>query len=692
MQAVSEGAEWSRRDQKNKKLITRTYGEEPMGMKRSGEDQKNKRFLGGLRKVFLEGLPLGEAIERWEERLRDSGCLKPTPPESVRVIDSLGRITAEAIFAKISSPFFHSAAMDGFAVRFPDTFGASETNPILLKIGERAYPVDTGDPIPDGFNAVIMIEDVNIVKKGNEDFIEIIAPATPWQHVRTIGEDIIETELIIPQNHRIRPIDIGAMLAGGHSEIKVRKRPLIAIMPTGDEIVEPGTPLKIGNIIEFNSRVLEGMIREEGGKPIRYDIVPDDKELLKEKIIDSLAKADLSIINAGSSTGSEDYTATAIAELGEVVVHGVGIKPGKPVILGIVKGKPVLGIPGYPVSMYITYNLFVRPLLYKLQGLMPPEPDKMKAVLSRNLPSSLGQEEFVRVKVGFVKDKVIATPVGRGAGVIMSLVRADGILRIPSLSEGIGAGTEVEVELIRKAEEIKNTIVCIGSHDNTLDILSNFLRIRYPRFTLSSAHVGSMGGIMAIKKGEAHLAGTHLLDEDSGEYNIPFLKRLLPDIKLKLINLVYRQQGLIVKKGNPKGITGFKDLLRDDITFINRQRGSGTRLLTDKCLREQGISPERIKGYEREEFTHMGVAGAVLTGIADVGIGILAAAKALDLDFIPLTRERYDLIIPSEYLDSEPIRAVIDIIMNDSNFRETILKLGGYDCSDMGKIIWSNDE
>lgn len=641
------------------------------------------------RKVYLEGLPLHEALERWEQKLKDSG-LQPITPESVKVIDSLGRVTAEAVFAKISSPFFHSAAMDGYAVRFSETFGANETNPVLLKVGEKAIPVDTGDLMPEGFNAVIMIEDVNITKKDGDEFIEIIEPATPWQNVRTIGEDIVETELIIPENHKIRPIDIGALLATGRTEVKVRRRPLVAIMPTGNELIEPEEELKVGKIVEFNSRVLEGLVKEDNCEPLRYGIIPDNIELLKEKITESAEKADVIIVNAGSSAGSEDFTATAISELGEVIVHGVGIKPGKPVILGLIRGKPVFGIPGYPVSTYITYNLFVRPLLYRLQGLSVPKSEKMKAILSRNISSSLGQEEFIRVKVGIVRDKAITTPISRGAGVIMSIVKADGILRIPSLSEGIGAGSEVEIELLRHRDEIKNTIVCIGSHDNTLDILANFLRKKYSQFTLSSAHVGSMGGIMAIKRGEAHMAGTHLLDEESGEYNIPFIRRLLTDRKVLLLNLVYREQGFIVKKGNPKDIKGFEDLLREDIVFINRQRGSGTRLLTDKYLRQMNIEPSRIKGYEREEYTHMSVASAVLTGIADVGVGILAAARALNLDFIPVAKERYDLIIPSDFIELDPIKALIDIILNDKGFRDAVMSLGGYDCTDMGKVLWGN--
>lgn len=645
------------------------------------------------RKIYLDSTPLVEALEKWNERLHREGLDKPLPAERIKVIDSLGRVTAEAVTAKISSPFYHSAAMDGYAVRFAETFGASERNPVKLAIGDQALPVDTGDPMPEGFNAVIMIEDVNIIGargkgQGAREFIEIIEPATPWQHVRTIGEDIVATELIIPENHRIRPVDIGALLAGGNTEIMVRRRPKVAIIPTGDEIVEPGSELKRGSIIEFNSRVLGGLVSEWGGEPIRFPIVPDDVEKLKGAVREACAAADMVVVNAGSSAGSEDFTIRAIEETGEAVLHGVGIKPGKPLILGIAEGKPVLGIPGYPVSAFITFTLIGSPLIHTWQGLEPAQPEMIKAIVSRQIASPIGQEEFVRVKVGVVGNKTIATPVSRGAGVIMSLVRADGIVRVPAMSEGIGAGSEVAVELIRPREEIENTIVCIGSHDNALDILANILKKRHPRLSLSSAHVGSMGGLIALKRGEAHMAGTHLLDEETGLYNIPYIQRLLPDKGIVLINLVYRQQGFVVKKGNPKGIRRFEDLVRDDVVFINRQSGSGTRLLTDKHLRESGLDPLRIRGYEREEFTHMGVASAVLTGIADTGLAILAAAKALDLDFIPVAKERYDIAIPREFVESDMMRSLLDIIAKDEEFRKTVLGLGGYDISDMGKVMY----
>jgi len=642
------------------------------------------------RDIYLETTPLKEAISVWLNRLNSEDLLKPTEAEIIDVRHSYKRVTAEAIIARISSPFFHSSAMDGYAVRFKDTFGASEKNPIRLKIGEDAFYVDTGDPLPEGCNAVVMIEDINYLKTDKGEFIEIIHSAAPWQHVRVIGEDIVATELIVPENHVIRAIDIGAILSGGHINIKVRRMPKVLIIPTGSEIVEPESKLEKGNIIEFNSRIFENLLLEWGAKPIRYSIVPDDLNELKRVVMENVDKVDLIVINAGSSAGSEDFTPQVVKEVGELILHGVSIKPGGPVLLGIVKGKPVVGIPGYPVSAYITFDLFVKPLIFKWLGMEEKKKEVLKAKMSRQVASVLGKEEFLRVKVGKVGDNFIATPISRGAGVLMSLVRADGFVRIPAMSEGLGSGAQVDVELLRTKEEIENTIVCIGSHDNTLDLLANMLKIKNPKYSLSSAHVGSMGGLIAIKRGEAHIAGTHLLDEETGEYNVPFIKKILPGISLFLINLVYREQGLVVLKGNPKNIKGFEDLTRDDVTFVNRQGGSGTRLLTDKCLRELGIQTNVIKGYEREEYTHMGVASAVLTGVADTGLAILSAANALGLDFIPVARERYDLIIPKTFYDTEMIKEVLYIITEDKKFKESVVKLGGYDVSDMGKIIYES--
>ncbi|MCK5504836.1 MAG: molybdopterin biosynthesis protein, partial [Thermodesulfovibrionia bacterium] len=531
---------------------------------------------------------------------------------------------------------------------------------------------------------VIMVEDVNLTG----DYIEIISPTTPYKHVRAVGEDIVQTELILPENHVIRPVDIGAMLSGGNYEIKVRRRPFVTIIPTGNEVVEPGTPLKAGNIIDSNSYMIGNLINQWGGDYNRTDVVSDNKEALKQRIMLSANISDVTVVLAGASAGTRDFTPNAVDDLGRVLVHGISIKPGKPVLLGVINDKPVIGLPGYPVAAFMTFELFGKPLIYHLLGIEPEKPEILKAKLSRPASSSLGQEEFLRVKVGKVGGNLIATPVGRGAGALMTLQRADGIIRIPALSEGIAPDSEVDVTLIRSKNEIKNTLVCIGSHDNTLDVLANFLKKRCPSYCLSSAHVGSMGGLMAVKKKEAHIAGTHLLDEQTGEYNIPFIQRLLKDIPLKVINLVYRQQGLIVRKGNTKNIKDISDLTRDDIVFINRQPGSGTRLLTDKSLKEKGINKQNVKGYDKEEFTHMGVASTVASGAADTGMGILTAAIALDLEFIPIAKERYDLVIRNELFDTPMIQSLLNIITSDNEFRDSVLSLGGYDVSDMGKEMY----
>jgi len=638
------------------------------------------------RKIFSEirATPLETALNLWGERLKGLDHLEA---ECIKVVDSLGRITAEAVFARLSSPSYHSSAMDGYAVRFKNTIGASERTPKRLKIGSDAIYLDTGDPMPEGYDAIIMVEDAEVI----DNYIEIIASVTPWQNVRIIGEDIVGGELIIAENHKIRPFDISAMLASGIREIKVKKRPKIAFIPTGDEIVEPCDNPRHGEIIESNSSMLLGLALGYGAEGIRFPIEPDDPKRIKKAILDASDSADIICVLSGASLGSEDYTSKVISDIGEVLVHGIAIKPGKPAILGILNHKerviPIIGIPGYPVSAYIVFELFVRPTIHALYGVEPELPQRLKVRLSRQISSPLGQEEFIRVKVGRVGGGFIATPLGRGAGLLMSLVRADGIVRVPANSEGIFQGAEVEVSLLRTKKEIENTVVSIGSHDNALDILANFLKKRYPEFSLSSAHVGSLGGLMALKMSEAHIAPTHLLDEETGEYNVPFIKKLLPSKNITLINLLYRTQGLMVRAGNPKGITKIEDLIRDDITFINRQRGAGTRLLLDKYLKEKGIDPKDIRGYEREEYTHMAVASAVLTGVADTGLGVLSAANALGLDFIAFAKERYDLAILNEYMELPMVQALLEIIRYDEDFKNSVLALGGYDISDMGRVM-----
>lgn len=638
-----------------------------------------------MRNIYVDNMPLAAATTLWLRKLAAAGCLAGLEAEEIAVDAALGRITATPVYARHSSPFYNAAAMDGIAVRFRDTIGASEARPVVLKEGEQYVSVNTGNALPEGFDAVVMIEDVQPVSR-NE--VEIIAGVTPWRHVRTIGEDIVATELIVPAGHRIRPIDLGAMLATGVQQVKVRPVPSVLVIPTGSELVQPGSPVKPGNVIEFNTRVLGGYLAEWGAAPVRGRIVRDEMDGLKEAILAEVEAHDLVVINAGASAGTKDFTAEVLRQIGEVVVHGVDIKPGKPVILAIVKGKPVVGLPGYPVSAVLTMRLFVQPLIRAMQGLGAETPATVEAKLSRPLASRLGVDEFVRVKLGRVGDQLMATPTGRGAGAVMSLVQADGILTVPAGSEGIGAGEQIRVELLREAAAVENTLVFIGSHDNILDVLADMLHRREPFSRLSSAHVGSMGGILAIKRGEAHVAGTHLLDEASGEYNVPFIRRHLPDLPLMLVNLAYRDQVLVVPKGNPKGIAGFEDLARPGIKFINRQRGAGTRLLTDMHLHRLGIRPEQVCGYEREEYTHMNVAAAVACGTADTGLAIMAAAVALGLDYVPVAKERYDLIIPLVHAAEEKIVALLELLRTSGEFRETVRGLGGYDLLECGRVLY----
>lgn len=636
------------------------------------------------RNIYLENTPLEEALVRYIEKLREAGALEPLGAETVTVDEALGRVTAEPVFARISSPHYHASAMDGVAVRAADTFGAGETSPVRLSIGRQAFLVDTGDPLPAGCDAVIMIEQVH---RTAEDEVEIIAGAAPWQHIRPLGEDMVATEMIVPANHHLRPIDIGGILAGGITEVPVRAIPRVAVLPTGTELVQPGAELKRGSIIEYNSRVIGGLVREWGGQPVPFPITVDNYDELRAVVKKAVAENDIVVVNAGSSAGSEDFTAAVIRELGTVVVHGVAIKPGKPVILGIVAGKPVIGLPGYPVSTVLNCELFLRPMTAARAGIEPPVREKLPAVFSRKVISPQGVDEFVRVKLGLVGDKTVATPVSRGAGVLTSLIRADGIVRIPRQLEGFEAGTPVEVELMRRPEEVAKTTVVVGSHDITLDLLANHLRIMNPDRSLSSAHVGSLGGLMALKRGEAHMAGMHMLDEASGEYNIPYIKRMLAGLPVVVVNLTYREQGLLVARGNPLGIKAVTDLVRSDVSFINRQRGAGTRMLLDVHLQKLGLKPENINGYEREEYTHMTVAAAIAGGGADAGMGILAAARALDLDFVPVAQERYDLVIPEAYWDTEFISSVLSVLDREE-FRQDVLALGGYDLRDMSTVVY----
>ena len=666
--------------------------------------------------VYLHDIPLEQAQARFESALQDADLWRVLAAEMIQLDENaLGRVSAEPIWAKVSSPHYHASAMDGFAVKAEETNGAQPSSPVTLEIGRQTKYLDTGDPLPDWANAVIPIENVESLDEHgaitqairSPKSIRMRAAVAPWSHVRPLGEDIVATQLVLPAGHVLRPADLGAIAAAGHQEIKVARKPRAAILPTGTELVPIGSDLKSGDILEYNSLVMAAQIKAMGGEPTRFPITKDDFDLICQRVEEASQDYDLVLLNAGSSAGAEDFSAEVVQKLGTLLVHGVAVRPGHPVILGLINRKseivdqksenltpdtrhliPIVGVPGYPVSAALTIDIFVEPLIAKWLGRRPAELPTETATLTRKINSPAGDDDYIRVAVGKVGDKLLAAPLSRGAGVITSLVQADGLAVLPRGVQGLEAGEQVKVHLYRSRAEIERTIFCIGSHDLTLDLLAQFLAERDRRFV--SANVGSQGGLVALRRGEAHLAGSHLLDPSTGEYNISSIRQYMPNIPVKVVALVGRDQGLLVKRGNPKRVKDLESLIRSNVQFVNRQRGAGTRVLLDYNLNLLGITGEQILGYNQEEYTHLGVAVAVASGRADCGLGIAAAAQALDLDFIPLFQERYDLVIPKEHANGDLLAPLFGLLAG-REFREAVSKLTGYDVSVMGTVVLEDE-
>jgi putative molybdopterin biosynthesis protein len=646
--------------------------------------------------IYLHDVPLGEATRKFREALERAGLWGPLEAEDTALEGALGRVTAEPIWAGTSSPHYHAAAMDGYALRAASTDGASDRAPITLSIGPEALPVDTGDPLPEWADAVVPIENAEAIDPDERGrarrAVRLRGPLPPWSSVRLMGEDIVATELVLPAGHVIRPVDLGAIAAAGRSAVRVWRRPRVAVIPTGSELVPAGSPARPGEIPETNSIVLAAQVSDWGGVPTRRPILPDDEARIREAVAEAAAAHDLVLINAGSSAGSEDFTARVVASLGELLVHGVAVRPGHPVILGILQAAgravPAIGVPGYPVSAALTGEIFVEPLIARWTGRPPATPETVEAAITRKVHSSAGDDEYLRVTVGRVGGRLVAAPLSRGAGVITSLVRADGIVLIPAGVQGLEAGERVTVRLYRTPQEVERTIVVLGSHDLTIDLMAHLLAQRGARLT--SANVGSIGGLIALARGEAHVAGSHLLDPETGEYNLSYIPRYLPEVPVVIVALAYREQGLIVPAGNPKGIGRLEDLRREDVTFVNRQRGAGTRVLLDHHLGRLALPPDHIRGYSREEYTHLAVAVAVSSGRADCGLGLRAAASALALDFVPLFQERYDLVIPQEHYSSAVLRPLLDLL-EGQELRRAVAGMPGYDPSPMGTMIATID-
>ena len=628
---------------------------------------------------YLTNVPLEQAREEYLQLLIENGLQNKT--ECIPVFEACGRITSEAVYAHICAPHYHASAMDGIAVQASSTFGATETTPIRLTPAQYIV-VDTGDPLPENCDAVIMVED--IVKEENGD-VRIYNAAAPWQHIRQIGEDICAGEMILPSYTTVSPSAIGALLAGGILEINVIKKPVIGIIPTGDEIIPPTSDPAPGDIIEFNSSIFSAMVRQWGAEAVTFPIVPDKFDIMKQTVTEALEKCDIVLLNAGSSAGREDYSEGVIRELGGVLYHGIAMKPGKPAILGYQNEKAIIGVPGYPVSGIIVIEQLLKPIIEYINHAHVQQDAYVEATLSRAVVSGLKYQEFVRVRMGYVAGKLIASPLSRGAGVVSSFMKADGILEIPQGREGYEAGSTVSVRLLRPLSELQNTLVAIGSHDPLLDEVSNLLHRKNPNLYMASSHVGSMGGIMAVRRGETHMAGIHLLNEKDGTYNTAFVKKYFPNGGVRVVECVGRTQGIMVAPGNPKNITEIKSLSEQGIRYVNRQKGSGTRILIDYLCKKENIDTTAIYGYDREEFTHTSVAAQIASGSADAGMGIYSAAQLYGLDFIPICIEQYDLLIPDSAWDTDVVQEVIQILKSEE-FSQKLTEMGGYTLEHPGEV------
>ncbi len=634
------------------------------------------------RKIFRDVLSIDEVFEKIKEFLPERKI------EEVTLLNATGRVSAEDVYSISDVPPFDRATMDGFAVRAEDTFDADEDNPVRLKVIGRiaagdhpmmevkrgeAVEIATGAPMPKGANAVVMVEFTRMIG----DFVELFKPVSPGENVMSAGSDIMTGELILRRGDAITHREIGVMAACGIDRVKVFKRPKVAVISTGNELIEVGSPLEYGKIYDVNSYALCSAVKENGGEPIFIGIARDNRDEIKRLIEKGLKIADIVITSGGTSAGVGDIIYNILNEWEPgVIVHGIAIKPGKPTVIAVCDGKFVFGLPGYPTSALTIFEVFVAPLIRRLSG-FDVERKKIRCKLAMKMFSSEGRREYLPVNIVRGSGGFTAYPVtGSYSGAITALSFTDGFVEIPENVVMLEEGEEVEVTLYSELKPAD--LIIIGSNCIGVEILLRLMRPVRSKII----NVGSTGGILAVKRGEADIAGTHLLDE-SGEYNLPFLKRY--GIKNAVLVKGYlREQGIIVAKGNPKGIRGIEDFLREDVTIINRNRGSGTRILLDTFLKEiaekEGKKFEdvvkSIKGYEIEAKTHSSVAVAILSGKADAGLGIKTVATQYGLGFIPLRAEEYDFLIPKDRLEKKEVKMFIEKLKSE-DFKRELEKIDG---------------
>lgn len=630
--------------------------------------------------------------------------LEPLGVEVVGLGDALWRVLAVDVFAPVDVPPFDRSEVDGFAVVCGGVVGAEEDSPVRLRvvgysrIGEpflsevrfgEAVEVDTGAVVPRGADAVVMVEYCRRVG----DDVYVYRPVSPGENIAFAGSDVLRGDLILSRGTLLTPREVALISALGLKEVAVFKRPKVGLLSIGSELRGPGESLRYGEVFDVNTYSISALLREIHIEPVIYGVVGDDYSSVFNALSKALSENDVVITSGGTSAGPTDITYRVLDELGSpgVVIHGVKVKPGKPTIFAVVNGKLVVGLPGFPLSAAMVFNLVVRPLLLKIMGLDVVAERKVSSVLADRVVGGKGREHLIPVILISRGGELISYPIPTASGSISVFTVADGFIRVPENVGFLSEGERVETYLL-SGDVRSSDLVVIGSHDYGVNIALSLIK---PRPSAKVVNVGSLAGLIAVGKGGCDIAGTHLLDEETNKYNVSFIDKLGLSGKAILIRGYSRRVGLIVQRSNPKRVVGVEDLFRGDLVFINRNRGSGTRTLLDMLLKDlaksSGVSFQeitaRIKGYSLEAKTHTAVAAAVAQGRADVGIGIEYAADLYGLDFIPLREEHYDFVINSASYGKAVVQEFINVLRS-VEFRERLGRLRGYKVGgDVGSVL-----
>ena len=627
---------------------------------------------------FLNVIDRDEAERRFREAI-DSG---PLGIENVPLDAALGRTVAEDVVAEVDVPSFDRSNYDGYAVRAADTYGAQEEDPRRLELlpdvlatgvvsnaevcAGSAMTIATGGMLPRGADAVVMVEHT----EATGDELLVARAVTPGFGVSFAGSDVAAGETALRRGEPLTSRETGVLAAIGADRVKVWRRPKVAILSTGDEIIAPGQPMRPGLVYDSNARILADAVRELGGEPIAMGIVGDDLEALRRRLGESLDRADVVLLSGGTSKGAGDLSYRAVSELSEpgIVAHGVALKPGKPICLAAHRGKPVVILPGFPTSAIFTFHEFVAPVLRTMAGRPSQERPSIEARLAVKVNSEVGRTEYLLVGLVEAGERPAAYPMGKGSGSVTAFSRADGFVTIGRHEEIVEAGSTVSVQLLGGELRVADLVV-IGSHCVGLDFLLGQLQDR--GFHTKFMAVGSTGGLDAARRGECDLAGMHLLDPRTGMYNVPYLT---PD--LERVEGYGRLQGVVFRPGDPRfegrearqAIAAAKADPR--CVLVNRNRGSGTRILIDRLL--AGAEPP---GYPVQAKSHSAVAAAVAQGRADWGVAIEWVARRLKLGFLPLEEERYDFVIPKRRLD-RPAVAAFRALLAEPAIRKRLARMG----------------